>query len=130
MVAFTELDPHDEAAFAARWKVLLADDSIVLRTVLVDGEVAGIVLRFDGFGRPEVGYWYGRRWWGRGVATAALRAFLEEVAERPLFGVVVHDNPASIRVLEKCGFVRVGMDRSFSTVRGVELDQLVLRLDA
>jgi RimJ/RimL family protein N-acetyltransferase len=51
-----------------------------------------------------VGYWIGREFWGRGLATRALSAFLHEVEERPIYAGVAETNVASIRVLEKCGF--------------------------
>ena len=85
----------------------LATDPEALQRVIVlnDGAVAGDVAawRAEG-GVREVGYRIGRRCWGRGVATAALLAFLAEVAERPLYAHVLKSNAASIRVLEKCGF--------------------------
>ena len=56
------------------------------RTIAVDGEVVGIITSFDRDGDHEVTYWIGRVFWGRGIATAALRAFLSEDVERPVFG--------------------------------------------
>ena len=129
MVAFTSEGATDPDAFTAKWRRILADDTVIKRTIEVDGEVAGNVLKFDGYGQPEVGYWLGRPWWGRGVATRALTLFLGEVTERPLYAVVAIDNVASIRVLEKCGFDAVGSDRQFSRARGIDVEQLVLRLD-
>jgi len=96
--------PRDRNAFMAHWTTILRDASVVARTVLLDGEVAGNVVAFDYEGRREVGYWIGRAFWGKGVATGALRAFLAEVTERPIYAGVAEANVASIRVLEKCGF--------------------------
>jgi RimJ/RimL family protein N-acetyltransferase len=96
--------PRDRDAFMAHWTTILRDASVVARTVLLDGEVAGNVVAFDYEGRREVGYWIGRAFWGKGVATGALRAFLAEVTERPIYAGVAEANVASIRVLEKCGF--------------------------
>lgn len=96
--------PRDRDAFMAHWTTILRDASVVTRTVLLDGEVAGNVVVFDFEDRREVGYWIGRVFWGKGVATSALRAFLAEVTERPLYAGVAEHNIASIRVLEKCGF--------------------------
>ena len=96
--------PRDRDAFMAHWTTILREASVVLRTVLLDGEVAGNVVVFDYEGRREVGYWIGRAFWGKGVATSALRAFLAEVTERPIYAGVAEANVASIRVLEKCGF--------------------------
>ena len=68
------------------------------------------MLSFERSGRREVGYWLGREHWGRGVATAALRAFLGEERTRPLHAGVLPANAGSLRVLEKCGFDVVGED--------------------
>ncbi len=59
-------------------------------------------------GRRLVGYWIGREFWGRGLATQALAELLDVVDARPLHAYVAKNNVASIRVLEKCGFVKVG----------------------
>jgi len=96
--------PRDRDAFMAHWTTILRDASGDVRTVLLDGEVAGNVVAFDYEGHREVGYWIGRAFWGKGVATSALRAFLAEVNERPIYAGVAEGNVASIRVLEKCGF--------------------------
>lgn len=96
--------PRDRDAFMAHWNTILRDASVVVRTVLLDGQVAGNMVAFDFEGRREVGYWFGRTFWGKAVATRALRAFLEEVTERPLYAGVAEHNVASIRVLVKCGF--------------------------
>jgi RimJ/RimL family protein N-acetyltransferase len=51
-----------------------------------------------------VGYWIGRDFWGKGIATQALSLFLTEKKTRPLYAHVVKENIGSRRVLEKCGF--------------------------
>jgi RimJ/RimL family protein N-acetyltransferase len=88
------------------WRAVLADETANVRTIVVDGEVAGHVVSFlrDGVGDREVGYWIARSHWGRGVATTALAAFLEEEPRRPLVAHTAVHNPGSGRVLEKCGF--------------------------
>jgi RimJ/RimL family protein N-acetyltransferase len=129
MAAFTAPDPADLAAFTTHWSRLLADPTVTVRTVLVDGQVAGNVLLFPHAGQPEVGYWLGRRFWGRGVATRALAMFLEVVPIRPLYARVAKDNAGSVRVLAKCGFVVVGEDRGYANARRTEVEEYVLRLD-
>jgi RimJ/RimL family protein N-acetyltransferase len=101
---------RDRAAFDEHWAKILADQDTVIRTVVHNGEVAGHVLSFERDGRREVGYWIGRDHWGRGVATAALMAFLGEDEARPLYAGVLPANAGSLRVLEKCGFAVVGED--------------------
>jgi RimJ/RimL family protein N-acetyltransferase len=94
------------AAFDAHWRAILADPAVTVRTIVADGEVAGNVLRFARDGVVEVGYWLGREFWGRGIASRALAQFVALLDERPLRAAVAEHNPASMRVLEKCGFVR------------------------
>jgi RimJ/RimL family protein N-acetyltransferase len=74
--------------------------------VLFEGCVAGNVVSWRSEGRQEVGYWLGGEWWGRGIATAALSQLLGHVPQRPLHACVAPHNAGSLRVLEKCGFVR------------------------
>jgi RimJ/RimL family protein N-acetyltransferase len=100
---------RDRAAFDAHWAKILADETTITKTVLLDGAVAGSFGCWrDDEGRCEVGYWLGRSFWGKGVATAALALFVAGIDERPLFARVATHNAASIRVLQKCGFTIEG----------------------
>lgn len=95
---------RDEAAFHAHWQKLLADDSRIKLAIEVDGALAGNLVCFGPPEERQVGYWIGRGFWGRGVASRALALFLEHIPHRPLFAFVAEHNRASIRVLEKGGF--------------------------
>jgi RimJ/RimL family protein N-acetyltransferase len=128
MVAFTVEDPADRAAFDARWERILADDSVMEKTILVDGQVAGRVASFEQFGEPSVGYWLDRQFWGRGIATRALLQFLTLIETRPLYARAAKDNIGSIRVLEKCGFTRHGEDKGYAHARGAEIEEVILIL--
>lgn len=128
MAAFTAADPTDRAAFASHWSMIMNDTSIVKRTVLWERRVAGHVMSFPHASDREVGYWIGREFWGRGIASAALSAFLEVVRARPLYARAAKDNLASLRVLDKCGFVICGEDSGFAHARGTEVEEFVLRL--
>jgi RimJ/RimL family protein N-acetyltransferase len=119
--------PRDRDAFMEHWAKIRQDDANITRTVLVDGVVAGNVGSWvDDENRRLVGYWIGSEFWGRGVATAALAAFVAEVTARPLFAFVATHNVASKRVLEKCGFVATEHHEP-PTDDGIE--ELLLRLD-
>jgi len=97
-------------AFTTHWGRILDDDTTVNQTVLVGGRVAGNIASFLQDGEREVGYWLGREFWGRGIATQALAAFLTLEQRRPLYAHVVRHNTASRRVLEKCGFVLLAQE--------------------
>ncbi|WP_267241386.1 GNAT family N-acetyltransferase [Streptomyces sp. PR69] len=128
MAAFTPEDPADRGRFDAHWARVLASGDIN-RTVLADGVPAGHAAVYGPPGEREVTYWIGRGHWGRGVATAALRALLELVPERPLYARAAADNAGSLRVLSKCGFRVTGKGRGFAHARGEEIDEYVLTLD-
>jgi hypothetical protein len=68
----------------------------------------GYVASREQEGTRLVAYWLGREYWGRGIASAALREYLAQETTRPLHAYVAVGNVGSMRVLERCGFVRVG----------------------
>ena len=88
---------------------MLGDRANEARTILVDDQVAGYVASWHQDGKRLVGYWIGREYWGRGVARSALDEYLRTHDHpRPIHACVALSNARSIRVLEKCGFQRVG----------------------
>jgi RimJ/RimL family protein N-acetyltransferase len=113
--------PRDREAFMAHWTKILGDKSIIKKAILFDGHVAGNVVSFEYSGRREIGYWIGREYWGKGVATEALSGFLNHAeVRRPLHAGVAKHNAGSIRVLEKCGF----------TIIRKEDNEYILKLEA
>ncbi|MEJ1972141.1 MAG: GNAT family N-acetyltransferase [Lacunisphaera sp.] len=115
-------------AFMAHWAGVLANPANVARTIVHNGSVAGHIGTWTdaGTGQRLVGYWIDRTYWGRGIASAALAQFLDEEKTRPLTACVARHNAASLRVLQKCGFVVVGEDR-FTDAEGQSVKELVLR---
>src|SRR5436309_8233815 len=103
-VAMVAFHSRDRAAFDEHWAKLLADNSLLKKTVIVDGKVVGNIGSWTADDKREIGYWIDRAFWGRGVATEALSAFLRLEQTRPLYAGVAKHNVASIRVLQKCGF--------------------------
>jgi RimJ/RimL family protein N-acetyltransferase len=91
----------------AHWEAIRGAPTVMLRTVVSDGQVAGNVVRRVQVEKREVGYWLGCDFWGSGVATRTLALFLEERTERPLYAHLAKNNLGSQRVLEKCGFVLI-----------------------
>jgi RimJ/RimL family protein N-acetyltransferase len=72
---------------------------------------------------PEIGYWIGKPWWGKGFATEAARAALKWAkgcwGKKVVFAGHFADNPASAGVLIKSGFLYTGDVRPMlSTARG------------
>ncbi|MET9867228.1 GNAT family N-acetyltransferase [Streptomyces sp. NPDC006386] len=128
LAAFTAKDPADRAAFDAHW-AKIRSSSDVARTVLADGDVVGHAAVYGEPGEREVTYWIDRAYWGKGIATAALRALLTEVPERPLYARAASDNAGSLRVLEKCGFRASATARGYAQARGAEIDETVLILE-
>lgn len=129
MAAFTVADPSDRDAFEVYWQKILAHDTITKRTILLGDEVVGSILCYQLLGAPNVAYWIWRDHWGKGIATAALELFLVVVEERPLVARIAADNAGSGRVLDKCGFERVGEERGHAHARGVKIDEIVFQLD-
>lgn len=75
----------------------------------------------------EIGYWLGQAHWGRGLATGAVRAVTEYAFAHfdlsRIFAVPFADNTASVRVLEKAGYVLEGQLRQSAIKHGVLRDQ-------
>ena len=101
--------------------------------IAVDGEAVGGISFHPGTDveriGAEVGYWIGESFWGRGIASAAVRlltayAFEERKLER-LFALPFARNAASARVLEKAGYVREGVLRRSCFKAGEFEDQLL-----
>ena len=129
MAAFTAENPHDWSAFKAHWAKITANPDNINRIIVAEGQVVGNIAKFIMFGEPAVAYGLGREYWGQGLATEALRQFLELVTTRPLTARAAKDNIGSLRVLQKCGFVITGEDKGFANARGAEIEEYILRLD-
>jgi RimJ/RimL family protein N-acetyltransferase len=132
MAAFTHADPDDRAAFDAHWARIRSTPGVVNRTIVeaADAEaVLGHVGAWQDEGCWEVTYWIDRAHWGRGIASAALALLLRELDTRPVLARAASDNLASIRVLERCGFVATGTDRGHANARAAEIEETLFRLD-
>src|SRR5947209_2302263 len=107
-----------------------------LRPWRVGGEAVGgigVELGRDVFYRSaEIGYWLGEPYWGRGIATEALRAITECAFMTfdlcRLQAGVFEWNPASMRVLEKAGFTLEARHRKNVTKDGETIDRVVYAL--
>jgi RimJ/RimL family protein N-acetyltransferase len=121
---------RDRDAFMAHWAKILRDETVTTKTILFDGRVAGNIVSWEQFGEQEVGYWIGKEYWGKGVATRTLAAFLGDVSARPLYARVAKHNIGSRRVLEKCGFTICGEEIVLADASGEQVEEYVLKLEA
>ncbi|MDX6279940.1 MAG: hypothetical protein QOH03_1011 [Kribbellaceae bacterium] len=124
--AMAGVPSKEEADFYAHRERVQANPENVTRAVIVDGELAGDVVSWADEGGRHVGYRIAQRFWGRGIATIALRLFLEELTERPLNADLQQSNAGSRRVLEKNGFRLLGPDEEPTEI---EPDSHYFRLD-
>jgi RimJ/RimL family protein N-acetyltransferase len=125
MAAFPARDRDD---FLTHWAKILADETVIKKTILFDGQVAGNIVSFEQSGEREVGYWIGKKYWGKGIATRALSGFLSHETTRPLYAQVAKHNAASIRVLEKCGFTLADEEDEFSNLGAKVVEGFILKL--
>jgi RimJ/RimL family protein N-acetyltransferase len=128
MAAFTRKDPADKESFLEHWNKIMNDESILIKTIIFEGKIAGSVLSYVQSGEREVSYWIGKEYWGKGIATYALTELLDLTKERPLYARAAKDNIASLRVLEKCGFKIIGEDKGFANVRSEDIEEYILEL--
>jgi ribosomal-protein-alanine N-acetyltransferase len=82
--------------------------------------------------RAEVGYWLAKPFWGRGIMTAVVQRVcqhaFEEFGLAKIMAHVVMHNPASARVLEKCGFLQEGLLRKHFLKDGKLIDARLFAL--
>jgi len=128
LAAFTPENPADKAAYLEKYRKHLADPTIYMCTIIAGEDIAGSIAKFVLDGRAEITYWIDKRFWGKGIATNALRQLLEIVPDRPVRGSAAADNRRSQRVLEKCGFVRTGTGKGFANARQTEIEEFIYTL--
>ena len=131
----TDRFPHPYTAEGADQWIALNEgrEPATQLAIVVDGAAVGgigVDLGSDVFRRSaEIGYWLGEAYWGRGIATDALRAMTQYALARfdlcRLSAGVFEGNAASARVLEKAGYVLEGRLRRSVCKNGRVLDQLL-----
>ena len=128
LAAFTPQNRTDKTAYIEKFTRLISDETVNNKTIYVDDEIAGSIAKFEIEGEAEITYWIDKRFWGKGIATESLKQFLEIEKMRPLIGRVAFDNFGSKRVLEKCGFKKIGTDKGFANARGKEIEEFIYKL--
>ena len=126
--AMAAFPSRDRDAFMKHWAKIMADEKVIVKTIEYNDQVAGSIVSWEMLGEREVGYWLGKEFWGKGIATQALAEYVRIVQTRPLFAHVARHNVGSRRVLEKCGFVVIGED-TYTNPAGVEVEEFILKLD-
>lgn len=125
--AMAAFPSRDRKAFMAHSAKIMADETLIFKAIIFEGQVAGSIFSWVMDGEWEVGYWLGKEFWGRGIATQALTEHVSMVQTRPLMAHVARHNIGSRRVLEKCGFKVIGEDK-YTNPAGVEVEEFVLKL--
>lgn len=104
--------------------------------IVIDGEAAGAIGIFPqqlvNRKNAELGYWIAEKYWGRGFATLAVKAIIPYAFANldiiRLFARPFPFNPASVRVLEKAGFILEARIKSGLYKQGVIFDELIYSL--
>lgn len=120
--------PRDFTTFSARWAEVLVDPAIVPRVIVSSGAVVGCINMIRQDGMDSIGYLIAREHWGKGYATRAIALMIEEVTTRPLYARVAVHNVASVRALERNGFVVTARSHLAETERFVAGERLMLTL--
>jgi len=126
--AMAAFPSRDREAFMAHWAKIMADEKGIIKTVLFSDQIAGSILSWEMDGEREVGYWFGREFWGKGIATQGLSQYIKLVKTRPLYAHVAQHNTGSRRVLEKCGFKVIGED-SYTNPAGADVEEFIFKLE-
>lgn len=107
-VAMSAYPAKDRGEFMRHWEGILKNKNVTARTIVYKEKVAGHIICWkEGKYEQRIGYWIGKEFWRRGIASAAVAEMLVLVNIRPLFAEVANHNTASKRVLEKNGFERL-----------------------
>ena len=128
LAAFMPEDPTDKTAYIDKYHKLLNDPAVNNQTIMLNDKIVGSIAKFVMFGDNELTYWIDKQFWGKGIATSALKKFMTIEHSRPIFGRVAFDNFGSQKVLEKCGFVKVGTNKGFANARQTEIEEFIYKL--
>ena len=130
--------PHPYTAEDATWWLtsLIGKESPTHWAVEVDSCLAGAIGFDPGEGiydkTGHFGYWLGEPWWNRGIMTAVVPLVVEDIFSRyglvRLEARVLRWNPASMRVLEKCGFEKEAVLRKSAHKDGQLVDEVLYAL--
>lgn len=123
--------PYRRADFDSYFEHSSKQDPVRTLAIVVDGRAVGSVGVVPGADiervSGEIGYWLGKPFWGRGIATAAVKGATRRAVAQfgftRVFAIPFVENIGSIRVLEKAGFVREGLMKQSAIKAGKLRDQ-------
>lgn len=105
-VAMSAYPSKDRGEFMRHWEGIIKNKNVTARTIVYKEKVAGHIICWkEGKFEQRIGYWIGKEFWRRGIASAAVAEMLLLVKVRPLFAEVANHNLASKKVLQKNRFI-------------------------
>lgn len=124
--------PYTTEAAEECLEIVTSSDPPLQYAIYVSGEFAGGLgaglLKAENAGVAEIGWWLGPEYWGRGIATVAAMALIDEMfgirGLMRLWAPVMRPNKGSARVAEKAGMSLEGVVPSQYVKHGVRYDQL------
>ena len=125
--------PYTEEAGKEWLSKTIGASPVINLAIALDGEAIGgigLILNSDVYlMSAEIGYWLGEPYWGKGIATEAVRQMIEYTFYYfdiiRLYAEVFETNKASMRVLEKNGFYLEGVRRKAVLKNGVLMDDYI-----
>lgn len=124
MAAFGSKDSDDWQAYLRHMAKIAEDESAIYKVIEHEVQVAGMLGKWVQEERPELMYWTDKKFRGLGLTTTAVREFLLQFTERPLYAHTAGDNLASQAILKKLGFLKYEEVMSFSDIRKMEIVEL------
>lgn len=115
----------------AEWWVNTGSQVGIAKAIEVNGNFAGVISAIAGEHEnsrsAEIGYWLGEEFWGKGIATEAIKKMTDHVFSNTgivrLFAPVFSPNKKSMHVLEKCGYMQEGILKKAIFKNGQYLDE-------
>ena len=129
MAAFTVEDPSDKEFYMNKWTKIVVNPDIRMQTIRFDNKIVGSVIHFDVMEETNISYWIDQQYWGKGFATEGLKTFINDTTKRPLFARIAYDNYGSQKVVEKCGFLKIGTGKGFAKARQTEIEEFIYKFE-
>lgn len=121
---------RDYFSFMQHWNQnILSKANCNAYSIYYQDKLAGNILSWSQEEKTYVGYWIGKEYWGKGIASQALTKLLEIITNRPLYAYVVEHNKGSIRVLEKLNFKYYSIEKLNSSTHSEPIYELLYRLE-